>query len=229
MKKDYEYLKQVHRPWYGRFKSRLSLSLVVALALTAVTVIVVLDLRRSAQTDTPQVSAAIDEEITGAMTTFNSPYFQFQDSGKWVLSKRDSTPAKFVYYKYKGLEIQHRLTIYINEVPIPLDLAVGKVLPVRIVNNTSLDVTDVAGPCVSAYKPGELHKVKTVTIQGAEMLCDPDTPQFSVVLAEVGGDYRLNFQRADDSAVQFVITYRDMRLDPSPETIRRVAGSFKAI
>jgi hypothetical protein len=103
------------------------------------------------------------------------------------------------------------------------------VLPVRLVNDNQLDVTSVYGPCGKLYKPGELHKVKTVTIENAQMLCDPDTPQYSVVLAEVNGDRRLTMKRSDGSAAKYVIIYRDLTLDPGPGTILQIADTFRAL
>ncbi|MBI2007658.1 hypothetical protein HYS85_00260 [Candidatus Saccharibacteria bacterium] len=60
------------------------------------------------------------------------------------------------------------------------------------------------------------------------MLCDPDTPQYSVVLAEVNGDWQLEMEREDGTLVTFVITFRDLTLDPGPDSILRIAESFKA-
>jgi hypothetical protein len=102
-------------------------------------------------------------------------------------------------------------------------------LPVRVVNNNSFDATAVSSPCGTSYGAQELHKVRIISLNNANMLCDPDTPQFSVVLAEINGDYQLHLQRLSGAPVQFVITYRDLRLSPGPDTIVRIANSFQAI
>ncbi|MBX4188598.1 hypothetical protein KW792_00680, partial [Candidatus Saccharibacteria bacterium] len=96
-----------------------------------------------------------------------------------------------------------------------------------IVNNNSLQGTDVSKPCGQAYATGELHKVKELTVGHATMLCDPDSPQYYIVLAEINGDYRLNLKRPNGTPIQFVITYKDTGLDPQPNAIQNIANSFK--
>ncbi|MBI4033795.1 hypothetical protein HY379_02230 [Candidatus Saccharibacteria bacterium] len=224
----YTYRKLVHRHWYGKFRLRRRFVILFALILTVAAVVVAIDVTRN-DASKPQTSATEDIEISDNIKTFQTDYFSFRDNGNWVLNKRESTPTKFVYNKFRGVQPQHQLTVYMNEEPIPLFLAGSRVVPVRVVNNNTLDVTSVYGPCGSTYKPGELHKVKVVTIEGADMLCDPDTPQYSVVLAEVNGNWRLDMQRRDGSPVIFVITYRDQTLKPGPESVLRIAESFKSL
>jgi hypothetical protein len=106
-------------------------------------------------------------------------------------------------------------------------LAVPRVLPVRVVNNNSFNITNVSGACGNQYAPGELHKVKEVTVDGARVLCDPDSPQYYVVLAEINGDYRLKLQRPDGTPIQFIIIYKDLGLAPVPDSLLNVASSFR--
>jgi hypothetical protein len=61
------------------------------------------------------------------------------------------------------------------------------------------------------------------------MLCDPDSSQFKVVLAEINGDYQLHMQRKDGTPISFVITYRDLRLEPGTDSLIRVANTFQVI
>ena len=189
---------------------------------------VLIDISRSNK-PMPDTSSVQSTTIGNDLNSFKTNYFSFSDKGKWVLNNQDSTATKYTYFKYRGVQPQYQLIVYVNEEPIPLYLAGSRVLPIRIVNNNSFDVTNVYGPCGSTYKPGELHKVKTVDIEGADMLCDPDTPSYSVVLSEVGGDWRLNLKRQDGSFAKYVITFRDLTLEPEPETLKTVANSFQAL
>lgn len=224
----YIYRKLVRRHWYGKFRLRRRLIVLFTLLLMAPAAYVAVDLTRN-QAAKPQTSATENIEISDKINTFQTDYFSFKDTGKWVLNKPESTSRKFVYNKFRGVQPQHQLTIYVNEEPIPLYLAASRVLPVRIVNDNALDITNVYGPCGSIYKPGELHKVRVVTIEGANMLCDPDTPQYSVVLAEVNGNWQIDLQRHDGTQAKYVITYRDQTLNPGPGSILRIAESFKAL
>jgi hypothetical protein len=157
-----------------------------------------------------------------------SPYFKFQDTSKWVLDKARSTPDTFIYTKFRKLDVMAQMIVYVNHVPIPLYLATPRVLPVRPVNDNSFDVTVTSDPCGKTYGT-ELHKVKIVTINYAQMLCDPDSPQYYVQLAMISGDYRLNLKRADGTPIQFVITYKETTPDIKPQTLIRVAKSFQAL
>jgi len=224
----YIYRKLVRRHWYGKFRLRSRFVILLVLALVAAAVFIAVDLAGN-ETSKPQTSVTKNVQISGNINTFQTDYFSFKDTGKWVLSQQESTTTKFVYFKFRGVQPQHQLVIYVNEEPIPLYLASSRVLPVRIVNNNALDITNVYGPCGSLYKPGELRQVKVVTIEGANMLCDPDTPQYSVTLAEVNGDWQLALQRRGGTPATYVITYRDQTLNPGPEAILRIAESFKSL
>jgi hypothetical protein len=199
-------------------------TLILALAIAAL----VIDLIRS-DSSKPETSAVENVVIGDAMKTYKTDYFSFQDTGKWVLNKKDSTRTKYSYFKYLGVQPQYQLTIYVNENPTPLYSAVSRVLPIRLVNDNAFDATSVYGPCVKSYKSSELHTVKEVIIQGASMLCDPDTPQYSVVLAEVGGDWRLTMHRRDGSTAKYTIVYRDLSLDPEDGPLSQIADSFKSL
>jgi hypothetical protein len=201
----------------------------IALALILLVVLAVFyDLRANNSSD-PIDSKAQSLPVAGSLQTFYSTYFRFQDTGKWVLNQPESTDTKYIYYKYRGLQIENQLIVYVNQVPIPLYLAVARVLPVRIVNGNSFDATTISSPCISAYAPHELHKEKNVTINGATMLCNPDSPLYTVVLGEINGSYILKMHRLSGSPIQFVITLRDYNLPPKPEVIKQIVNSFQAL
>ena len=224
----YIYRKYVRRHWYNKFRLRRRLAVIFTLLLALGIIALTIDLIRS-DSSKPETSAAESVQVSDSLNTFKAKYFEFQDKGKWVLDKNASTDKKFAYVKYRGLQLQYQLTIYVNEDPIPLYSAVSRVLPIRLVNDNQLDVTNVYGPCGKLYGSDELHKVKTLTIENAQMLCDPDTPQYSVILAEVNGDWRITMKRGDGSNAKYVIVYRDLTLDPGPDQILQIADSFKSL
>ncbi len=173
------------------------------------------------------ISAIQNTLITDNKETFIGPYFQFQDTGKWVLDKNSSNANEFIYLKYRGRVLEHQLKIYVNKVPIPLYLAVSRVLPVRIVNSNSFQVSGVSDSCSNQYALGEPRRVKEISIAGASMMCDPDTAQYSVVISEIGGDYRLHLVQPNGAQIQFVITYFDLGLSPTPDSVLNIANSFQ--
>lgn len=224
----YVYRRLVRRHWYGKFRLRRRYVIAFVLLLIAVVAYIAVDVVRSGNKTKPPTSAVQNIAFGEVMNTFHSDYFEFQDTGNWVLSKSESTDQKYVYFKYSGVMPVGQLNIYVNQEPIPLDLAASRVLPVRTVNDNRLDVTNVYGHCVSKYGPDELHKIKTVVIEGASMLCDPDTPLYKVVISEVNGDWHLSLKRSNGEPAKFVITYRDITLKPGPEAILRISKSFRA-
>lgn len=225
MNSSYQYKRPVRRSRHAVMKRYILMAGIASLVIIAAVLYILHNLR--GQSSKP-VSGTELTQIADPRQTFIGPYFQFQDSGKWSLDKHDSTANHFVYLKYRKNLLEHQLDIYVDTVPISLYLASPRVLPVRIVNNNSLDITNVSSPCGSLYAPGELHKIREIVINNATMLCDPDSPQYIVELAEINGDYRLNMHRPDGTPIQFVVTYKDVGLDPKPTSLQNVASSFQA-
>lgn len=226
MSQVYGYKKPVRRSRAHR--RSLTLTLVAVFLVSALAGAYFYDDWRNEKASKPS-SQVQNQQITASTKIFRTTYFQFKDDGNWVLNAKETTENKYIFYKYRGLLVEHQLVVYVNEVPIPLYLAVARALPVRVVNANSFDILTVSEPCGRLYASGEPHRIKSLTINGAEMLCDPDTPLYNVVLSEISGDYRLDLKRLDGSAVQLVITYRDMTLEPGPDTIKNIATSFQAL
>lgn len=225
MARGYVYKKPVRRSQYSNFRRYLIIFIVLLAAFGGVAYYIYAGLRSNQK---PSALSAVEEsEITGNKQTYTNDYFQFEDSGTWIFDKKSSSPQRIVYHKYRKNQVEAEMLVYINNVPIPLYLDTPRVLPVRIVNDTSLAPTNVSLPCVSQYAKGELHRVKEISIDGATMICDPDSPEYFVILSEISGDYRLNFKRSNGVPLQLVITFKDLTLDPSPTTIMNIASSFQ--
>lgn len=223
----YEYRKIHKRNPRRVFRRRLFLT-AAALSLVGLGVFLLTrDLQKNISAK--PTSTVVQSEVSESIQTFKSPYFEFADKGNWVYSERDSTPKEFVYYKYRGAMIEHRLTIHVNETPISLHLAATRVMPVRVVNYSRLEANPVAGPCSQAYKKDDPRIIKEVAIQSATMLCDPQSPLFKVVLAEIDGNYSLNFRQSNGQPLKVVVTYQDMRLEPDGLTIKQIAETLKVI
>ncbi len=225
MRNKYIYRQTVESHRRARFKRSLRLMAVFLLIVIVVGVIILLDLLRD-QPEQSRVSNIQTVEVSGNMYTTVAPYFKFQDTSKWVLDSARSKPDTFIYTKYRKLNILAQVTVYVNRVPIPLELATPRVLPVRPVNNNSFDVTLTSDPCGRTYN-GAPHIVKPVTINNATMLCDPDSPLYLVQFAMIGGDWRLNLKRPDGTPIQFVIIYRETTPELQPQTVIRIAKSFQ--
>jgi hypothetical protein len=221
----YIYKKPVKKSYYSNFRRYMLLTLILLIAFGTVGYFIYSGLHVSQQAS--PISAAETSVITGNKQTFTNDYFQFEDVGSWVIDKNNSTADKLVYHKFRKNVIQAEMIVYINQDPIPLYSAVPRALPIRIVNNNSFQVTNVSSPCGGQYAKGELHKVKPVQVNNATILCDPDSPQYFVAFSEINGDYHLHLKRPNGTPIEFVITYKDLGLDPQPTSINNIAGSFK--
>jgi hypothetical protein len=224
MKRGYVYRRPVKRSHYSNFRRQVLIMLLFIAAFGVVGYFIYSGLHRPQAK--PVTSGVENIQITGNKKTFTNDYFQFQDTGTWVVDKNNSTASKITYHEFRKNQLEHEMIIYINQVPIPLYLATPLVLPVRIVNDNSFQATNVSKPCGSTYPKGALHQVKEVQIANATMLCDPDSPQYMVVISEINGDYRLRLKRPNGTPIQFVITYKDNSLASQPDSLINIASSF---
>jgi len=224
MARGYVYKKRVRRSQYSNFRRYLIIAAIILCLFGGLGYFIYSGLH-APQKSSP-LSAVQETEITGGQQTFTNDYFTFQDTGSWVIDKNNSDATKLTYHKFDKNVIEAEMIVYINQDPIPLYAAVPRALPIRIVNDNSFQVTNVSSPCVDQYAKGELHKVTTVSINGANILCDPDSPQYFVILSEINGDYHLHLKRSNGTPIEFVITYKDLGLDPQPDSLINIASTF---
>lgn len=177
----------------------------------------------------PPQTAVRGQQVVNPKRTFKNGYFQFADHGNWVLNEKESTTYKMVYYKYRGLLVEHQLVVYINQAPEPAELAVSRALPVRVVNGNSLDAAGVSAACEKFYDSVQRTQVKQVLIGGANIICDPSSTAYTVILSEIGGDWNLGFRRLNGANIQLVVVYRNLTASPEPYTIKNVAASLQAL
>jgi hypothetical protein len=224
MSRGYIYKKPVRRSQYSNFRRYLLSAVILMVLFGGVGYFIYSGLNNTQKPS--RLSDVEKKQITGGLTTFTSDYFEFQDTGSWILDKHDSDAQKVTYQKFNKSVILAELIVYINQDPIPLYSAVPRALPIRIINNNSFQTTNVSSPCVSQYPKGAPHHVETVSINGASILCDPDSPQYFVILSEINGDYHLHLKLSNGTPIEFVITYKDLGLDPQPNSLINIAGSF---
>lgn len=225
MSSAYVYRKRVRRSRYSEFRRRVLMIVLILVPFVGVGVYIYLGLNNTKSKQ--PISAVLNTQIDGNKKTFTNDYFQFEDSGTWVVDKNNSDSQKIVYHRFNKNVQQAEMIAYINYVPVPLYLYTPRALPVRIVNDNALQATAVSNPCVTTYAKNEPHKVKEVSINGATMLCDPDSPQYYVVLTEVGGDYQLKMKRSSGKPIQFIITYKDTGFGSRPDSLLNITSSFR--
>src|SRR5436190_9726029 len=85
----------------------------VALGLILLAALAIFYDLRTSNSSSPIDSKAQSQPVAGSLQTFYSAYFRFQDTGKWVLNQQESTDSKYIYYKYRGLQIENQLIVYV--------------------------------------------------------------------------------------------------------------------
>lgn len=225
IRRGYQYRRPVKRSHYSNFRRQMFVTILFLAAFAAVGYYIYAGLHRQPVKSATSITETT--QIKGSKQTFFNDYFQFEDTDTWVIKKDETNASKITYIKYRKNQQLAEMIVYMDQTPAVLNLAVPRVVPVKIVNNNSLQADSISNPCVSTYAKGELHKVKEVTIKNTTMLCDPDSPQYYMVFGEINGDYRLNLRLSSGKPVQFIITYKDVGLNPLPDAPLNIANSFK--
>lgn len=222
----YKYQRPVRRSNLSKLRIYISAMVILASIIALISGIIISGLRTK---NNPPISGVSTTEVSDNKETFINSVFQFSDYGKWVLNKRISTSSHYVYEKYLGQELQGVLNVYVNTPPAEPNVTATRVLPVRLVNDNSFQVTGVSDPCSNQFAPNEIHRVKEFVINGATMLCDPSSGIYTVVISQIGGDYNIGLKNSHGQSVQFTIIYRNDMASPEPDTITNVANSFKVL
>jgi hypothetical protein len=213
----------------GRYRRKLLTAALILLVIGAAGLAIYLDLSGADKnTGTPATGPTYNKAVAGA-ETFKSTYFQFSDTSKWVFMQADSTANKFTYIDYVAKLPAHAVTVYVNQTPPVIDLATTRVLPVKLINDNAFTVGDISEPCGQQFKAGEPKRVRPVTLGGTNMLCVPDSPQYTVEVGQTGGDYNLTLKRAGGSTARYVIIYRNLTATPDPGPFLRVMKTFQAL
>jgi hypothetical protein len=224
MRRGYVYRRPVKRSQYSNFRRYVFFTIILAALLGAAGYFIYSGLR-TAPSSSP-LSKVQNTVVNGNEQTYTNDYFTFKDSPTWVLAKNNSSASRVVYHKFNKNVLEAEMIVYINQDPIPLYSAVPRVLPLHIINDNSFQPTNVSQSCGGQYPKGQPHKVMPITINGARMLCDPDSPQYFIILSEIDGDYHLHLKTSAGKPIEFVITYRDDIDSNSPDAIINIASSF---
>jgi len=231
MKRSYKYGKPLLSKSLQRFGNPWFVFSIVIIIIFILIAIVIVDLWVQNHDEQYPTSKTLISETPTDIKFYTTSYFQFADTGIWQFEKNQSNSQMFVFQKYLGKSniVQHRLTVYINQTPIPLYLASPRVLPVKVKNNNAFEASEVSQPCGTRYVSGELHKIKTLSMDGTNLLCDPDLTQYKVVFGKVGGNYSIKLKRANGSYATYVIIYQSLVLSPRPDTAVQIANNFQAL
>lgn len=224
---------QISRPFHlahrRRYRRYSLLMLVIFLALGVVVGVVIFNIYHlKDQPFKRSVGATFTQVIAGSQT-FRSTYFEFSDTSKWVFAPNDSTANLFTYLLYADGVPAYSLSVYVNQTPLQNNLATTYVLPVQIKDGNAFILGTVSAPCKSVYQPSYLDHIRMVALSGTNMLCVPDSPQYSIQVGQIGGDYNLMLKRKNGQVLNYIIIYHDLSVNPDPSPFLRIMNTFQAI
>jgi hypothetical protein len=207
-----------------------SIILAVFIIIIAVVLLLILNLNKISNPNVKSARGATIVKNIGGAKTFKSAYFEFSDTNNWVYAPNDSTPNKLTYLLYSGGVLAHSITVYVNQAPIENNLATTRVLPVSITNSDSFGLGVISSPCSTLYSSTDLKDIKPVSISGTSFLCVPDSPEYLVIVGQVGGNYNLSLRRSNGQIASYIIIYHNLAAtDPNPQPFLDAMQTFKAL
>jgi hypothetical protein len=219
----------VHEIKRKRYKRRLKLVAFIFVLLICIFILLFYELRRTNNDSSKnQIGPSYVHQVGGA-TLFKSTYFQFSDTNPWVYSPGDSTPTKITFLLFEDNVPAHSLTVYVNQTPLQYELAVNHALPVQLKNDNSFTVGNLSDNCDSLYKPTDLKRIRTLAINGTNILCVPDSPQYTAVVGQIGGDYNLALKRSNGEMANYIIIYQNLSFTPDPTPFLNIMKTFQAL
>lgn len=228
-KQTYKIHRSLYAAYLRRYRRQALLALSALLIFSLGTVALAYSFYQSTfSTGRSSIGPAYTQQIAGPQL-FRSSYFQFSDTSNWVYAANDSGVNKVTYLLYEGGLPVHSLTVYVNQPPTQDGLAVNHVLPVQIEHDTSFSVGNLSPACDAQDADAASEPIHSMTLSGVKMICRPDSPQFSAVVGQIGGDYNLSLKRSSGQIANYVIVYHNLSVNPDPSAFVRIMQSFQAL
>lgn len=228
-KQGYRFGQPVRTSRESRERRAAVMSMLFLLIFFTVLGIVIYDILHLKSANFKKSSGPNIHQVIAGPETFRSTYFQFSDNIKWKFEPNDSNANRFVWFTYFGGVPVDSLTVYINEEPTQGDLASTNVLPVQIKNQNSFIVGKLSDKCSTVYVPSDLMHIKLKSLDGTNMLCVPDSPQLSIQVGQIGGNYDLVLRRSNGSSAHYIIIYHNLSINPDPTVFERIMGTFQSL
>lgn len=208
---------------------------IVALLLVAGAIVLYWVYIRDDVINEKTVSEQTTSVVAPTITTFKTPYFQFQAATSWVEAPKESTVNKFVYRSYDKTLLEHQLTVYVNQIPDPMEFKATRVLPVDVVTDpgsksSRFVLSDVSEPCTPALKKDVIPPdVQVVNFKGVTFTCYGMINQYNVLIGKLGGETNITMIRTDGSSAVYTIQYKDLRAVNNPTEINQIANTFQSL
>lgn len=184
-------------------------------------------LQRDESQQSQQTTLAYQAEATNH---FNTEYFEFSTNSNWREMTEENRLNRYVYRSFNSNLVEDELVIEVNE-PAQKSLAEqtsDRVLAVTITAEGKLTVAgDVSAHCKEVYPESSFALPKIVQMNNTSFLCNPNSTQYDVVLAELGGGPRLSITRPNMIKTDYYIDYKSYMTEPNTDSLFQILKSFK--
>ena len=202
-----------------RFKK--FLLIVVGIICIVIIIIIIDSLRTRDESEQGKAKVTI---LEADIRKFKTPYFKFTTPKTWVDVPSETTDKNFVYRSFRGKLIEQELKIYVND--SSTDLSATNIMPVSIEAKTKIIPGSLSEHCMTASTVKKASQPVEVTILGAKMMCQLDGTNYLIVVAERGGNTKLNLQRSDGSVATYSILYRSSTIPPESLPLTKILNEF---
>jgi len=187
--------------------------------------------RQSKQSDTATKSTVpVTSTIVSSTETQISNYFQFRTPLKWRAIPNETRDGHYVYRKFNGALPEQELVIDVNN-PVQEPLAsvqTTRVLPVTTTGDGALVVDgDVSEHCKKHVPKGTEKIPQNINLKKVSFACNPDSPQYIVVVGIVGGNTVMKLPRPDGTTATYKITYKNLSVSETIGDAKNILETFE--
>jgi len=176
-----------------------------------------------------QTTLAYQTEVTNR---FRTEYFEFSANQNWREMPDENRPNHYVYRSFNSSSAEDELVVEVDELSAKslAEQTSDRVLAVTIMSEGGLGVNgEVSEHCKSVYPESSFSLPKIVQMSGTSFLCNPNSTQYHVVVAELGGGSRLPITRLSGDQTNYYIEYKSYKIEPNSESLFQILKSFRAL
>jgi hypothetical protein len=204
--------------------AKILIVIVFFLLIAGIYVLVDSYIQRADKTEvTSRQNSSVQASRENVQTT---EFFQFQAPPDWVEVSNETKPPLYVYREINNKLIKRELRIYVNSPPE--DIRSSRVLPVDVKDDQIIP-SEISEHCKanSAFSPSQ-RSPRMVTWQGVQILCEPDSIEFNVVVGTKGNSRGVLMKRPNGDPISYAMIYRDLTANPSSLGLYSILRSFQA-
>lgn len=174
------------------------------------------------------VSRGTDATVQSSSTNiFRTPYFQFQTDDSWREIESGEN-EKYIYRSFDSKLVTHEITVEVDKGnPVVLGSErVSRVLPVEIIKNRLSHVSPISPHCTELREDKDNRRQQIVEYRQASFQCNPDSSEFLVSIALVGGSEVIQSETDEGTLRSYKISYRDSTFYPTGRSLDNIIDTM---